>query len=336
MTPTMRAAVLQAPGEITVEERPVPLPNPGDVLVRVTAVGICGSDVHYYREGRIGPFVVEEPLVLGHESAGVVAAVGDGVDASRIGERVSVEPQRIDWSSTQARAGRYNLDPQVQFFATPPVDGAFAEYVTIPAMFAHRLPEGISDEAGALLEPLSVAVAAAQKSRLGVGDHVLVTGAGPIGLILTQVARALGAAEVTVTDVSPERLSLAEAHGATAALDAGTDLSGLGADVLLEASGAPSAIHAGLRALGPAGRAVLIGMGADDVTIPLSAVQNRELEVTGVFRYANTWPTAIELVRSGRVDLDRLITGRFSLEQTAEALEAAADPRTLKAIVHPS
>ncbi|MDS2173364.1 NAD(P)-dependent alcohol dehydrogenase [Nesterenkonia sp. CL21] len=336
MTPTMRAAVLQAPGEITVEERPVPLPNPGDVLVRVTAVGICGSDVHYYREGRIGPFVVEEPLVLGHESAGVVAAVGDGVDASRIGERVSVEPQRIDWSSTQARAGRYNLDPQVQFFATPPVDGAFAEYVTIPAMFAHRLPEGISDEAGALLEPLSVAVAAARKSRLGVGDHVLVTGAGPIGLILTQVARALGAAEVTVTDVSPERLSLAEAHGATAALDAGTDLSGLGADVLLEASGAPSAIHAGLRALGPAGRAVLIGMGADDVTIPLSAVQNRELEVTGVFRYANTWPTAIELVRSGRVDLDRLITGRFSLEQTAEALEAAADPRTLKAIVHPS
>ncbi|MGQ7786228.1 NAD(P)-dependent alcohol dehydrogenase [Nesterenkonia sp. K-15-9-6] len=336
MTPTMRAAVLQAPGEITVEERPVPLPNPGDVLVRVTAVGICGSDVHYYREGRIGPFVVEEPLVLGHESAGVVAAVGDGVDASRIGERVSVEPQRIDWSSAQARAGRYNLDPQVQFFATPPVDGAFAEYVTIPAMFAHRLPEGISDEAGALLEPLSVAVAAARKSRLGVGDHVLVTGAGPIGLILTQVARALGAAEVTVTDVSPERLSLAEAHGATAALDAGTDLSGLGADVLLEASGAPSAIHAGLRALGPAGRAVLIGMGADDVTIPLSAVQNRELEVTGVFRYANTWPTAIELVRSGRVDLDRLITGRFSLEQTAEALEAAADPRTLKAIVHPS
>ncbi|OSM42357.1 NAD(P)-dependent alcohol dehydrogenase [Nesterenkonia sp. PF2B19] len=332
----MRAAVLQAPGEITVEERPVPLPNPGDVLVRVTAVGICGSDVHYYREGRIGPFVVEEPLVLGHESAGVVAAVGDGVDASRIGERVSVEPQRIDWSSTQARAGRYNLDPQVQFFATPPVDGAFAEYVTIPAMFAHRLPEGISDEAGALLEPLSVAVAAARKSRLGVGDHVLVTGAGPIGLILTQVARALGAAEVTVTDVSPERLSLAEAHGATAALDAGTDLSGLGADVLLEASGAPSAITAGLRALGPAGRAVLIGMGADDVTIPLSAVQNRELEVTGVFRYANTWPTAIELVRSGRVDLDRLITGRFSLEQTAEALEAAADPRTLKAIVHPS
>lgn len=336
MTPTMRAAVLQAPGEITVEKRPVPLPNPGDVLVRVTAVGICGSDVHYYREGRIGRFVVEEPLVLGHESAGVVAAVGDGVDASRIGERVSVEPQRIDWSSAQARAGRYNLDPQVQFFATPPVDGAFAEYVTIPAMFAHRLPEGISDEAGALLEPLSVAVAAARKSRLGVGDHVLVTGAGPIGLILTQVARALGAAEVTVTDVSPERLSLAEAHGATAALDAGTGLSGLGADVLLEASGAPSAIHAGLRALGPAGRAVLIGMGADDVTIPLSAVQNRELEVTGVFRYANTWPTAIELVRSGRVDLDRLITGRFSLEQTAEALEAAADPRTLKAIVHPS
>ncbi|GAA1176830.1 NAD(P)-dependent alcohol dehydrogenase [Nesterenkonia xinjiangensis] len=336
MTPTMRAAVLQAPGEITVEERPVPLPDPGDVLVRVTAVGICGSDVHYYREGRIGPFVVEEPLVLGHESAGVVAAVGDGVDASRIGERVSVEPQRIDWSSAQARAGRYNLDPQVQFFATPPVDGAFAEYVTIPAMFAHRLPEGISDEAGALLEPLSVAVAAARKSRLGVGDHVLVTGAGPIGLILTQVARALGASEVVVTDVSEDRLRLAETFGATRAVVADTDLSELRADVLLEASGAPPAIHAGLRALGPAGRAVLIGMGADDVTIPLSAVQNRELEVTGVFRYANTWPTAIELVRSGRVDLDRLVTGRFSLEQTAQALEAAEDPRSLKAIVHPS
>ncbi|MDZ5078286.1 NAD(P)-dependent alcohol dehydrogenase [Nesterenkonia sp. HG001] len=332
----MRAAVLRTPGDIVLEERRIPVPGPGDVLVRVTAVGICGSDVHYYRQGRIGPFVVEDPLILGHESAGVIAATGDGVDFSRLGERVSVEPQRIDWSSPEARAGRYNLDPRVQFFATPPVDGAFAEYVTIPSMFAHRLPDEISAEAGALLEPLSVAVAATRKARLGIGDRVLVTGAGPIGLILTQVARALGASEVVVTDVSEDRLRLAETFGATRAVVADTDLSEMRADVLLEASGAPPAIHAGLRALGPAGRAVLIGMGADDVMIPLTTVQNRELEVTGVFRYANTWPTAIELVRSGRVDLDRLVTGRFSLEQTAEALTAAADPRTLKAIVHPS
>lgn len=332
----MRASVLRAPGEIVLESRPLPTPGPGDVLIRVTAVGICGSDVHYYRHGRVGDFVVEEPLVLGHEAAGVVAGVGDGVDAARVGERVSIEPQRVDWTSRESRAGRYNLDPSVEFFATPPIDGAFTEFVTVPAVFAHAIPQSITDEAGALLEPLSVGIAAARKAQVEIGESVLVTGAGPVGLILAQVARAHGAAEVIVSDVSQERLQLAEQFGASRVVQAGEDLSTLGVDVFFEASGAPSAIHAGITALRPAGRAVLVGMGPDDVVIPLPVLQNRELLLTGVFRYANTWPAAVELVRSGRVDLDALVTGRFSLDEVAEALESTADPRTLKSMVLPS
>src|SRR6476660_5222735 len=169
----MRAAVLIEPGRIEMEERPIPTPGPGDVLIRVSSVGVCGSDTHYYRHGRVGSFVVEQPLVLGHEAGGTIVGVGEGVDPSRIGERVSIEPQRPDPTSEETRRGHYNLCPHMRFYATPPVDGALCDYVTIGAGYAHRVPDSVSDDAAALCEPLSVGIAAVRKAGLDGGSRGL-------------------------------------------------------------------------------------------------------------------------------------------------------------------
>jgi L-iditol 2-dehydrogenase len=329
-----RAAVLTGPGRIVVEDRPVPEPGPREVLVEVSAVGVCGSDVHYYEHGRIGDFVVEAPLVLGHESAGRVVALGEGATRHAVGDRVTLEPGVPCGRCRECRAGRYNLCADVVFFATPPVDGAFANYVTIHEDFAFALPDAMSDEAGALMEPLSVGIWACRKGGVTAGDRVLVTGAGPIGLLAMQVARAAGAS-VTVSDVSEPRLALAERTGAARTVRG--DVSGIEADCLIECSGHPAALAAGIAALRPAGTAVVVGMGPGTTAeLPLALVQERELWLTGTFRYANTYPTAIALVADGRVDVEAIITGHFGLEETEAALRAGReDPASVKAVVHP-
>jgi len=329
----MRAAVLVEPGRIEMESRPVPRPAPGDVLVRVSSVGVCGSDTHYYRHGRIGGFVVEAPLVLGHEAAGTIVDVGDSVDTSRIGQRVSIEPQRPDPDSVETRRGDYNLCPHMKFFGTPPVDGALCDYVTIGAAFAHPVPDSVSDDAAALCEPLSVGIAAAHKARIGDGSRVLVAGAGPIGLLVVQLARAYGAADIAVSDPDEGRRKQATKSGATVTFDPSVDDFDSGFDAFVDASGAPAAVVAGVRALRAAGTAVLVGSGAESMELPTQLIQNRELVLTGVFRYANTWPEAIALVDSGRVDLDSMITGRFPLEQAAEALDSDRTPGSVKTVV---
>jgi L-iditol 2-dehydrogenase len=330
----MRAAVLVEPGRIEMEQRPVPTPQPGDVLIRVSSVGVCGSDTHYYRHGRVGGFVVEAPLVLGHEAAGTIVGVGDSVDPSRIGQRVSIEPQRPDPDSEETRRGHYNLCPQMRFFATPPVDGALCDYVTIGAEFAHPVPDSISDDAAALCEPLSVGIAAIRKAELDGRSRVLIAGAGPIGIVVTQLARAYGATEIVVSDPDPTRRDRALAFGATTAVDPTVDQTDdLAVDAFIDASGAPAAVAAGIRAVCPAGRVVLVGSGAESMELPTQLIQNRELVLTGVFRYANTWPTAIALVKSGRVDLDAMVTAHFPLEKAAEALDSDQIPGSVKSVV---
>ena len=250
---TMRAAVLRGVHDLVLEERPVPVPGPHEVLVQVTSVGTCGSDVHYYEHGRIGDFVVRQPLVLGHESGGVVVARGSEASRHAPGQRVSLEPGVPCFTCAQCRAGRYNLCPDMQFFATPPVDGAFCEYVVLHEEFAYAVPDKLSDDAAALLEPLSVGVWSAQKARVGPGTRVLVTGAGPIGLVALQAARVFGASEVVVTDVRPQRLELARSLGATTVDVSSTSLAeaGVEADVLLECSGYPPAIGEAIRRVRP-------------------------------------------------------------------------------------
>jgi L-iditol 2-dehydrogenase len=330
----MRAAVLVEQGRIEMEERPVPRPDPGDVLIRVSSVGVCGSDTHYYRHGRVGGFVVEAPLVLGHEAAGRIVGVGESVDPSRVGQRVSIEPQRPDPDSDETRRGHYNLCPHMRFFATPPVDGALCDYVTIGADFAHPVPDSMSDDAAALCEPLSVGIAAVRKAELDGRSRVLIAGAGPIGIVVTQLARAYGATEIVVSDPDPTRRDRAITFGATTAVDPTLEeITELGVDAFIDASGAAAAVAAGIRAVRPAGRVVLVGSGAETMELPTQLIQNRELMLTGVFRYANTWPTAIALVESGRVDLDAMVTARFPLEKAAEALDSDRIPGSVKSVV---
>jgi len=333
---TMNVNVLAAVEEMRSERRPVPEPGRGEVLVRIGSVGICGSDVHYYRHGRIADYVVREPLVLGHEAGGVIVAVGDDVPDDRVGERVALEPGVPCRHCRECKHGRYNLCADVQFFATPPVDGAFAEYVSIAADFAHPIPDSISDDGAGLIEPLSVAVWACGKAHVGIGSRVLISGAGPIGLMNVQVAKAAGASQIVVTDIAPARLETAVAFGATRVLDARTEDaadSGIEVDAFIDCSGAEPAVRAGIRAVRPAGHVVLVGMGADNVSLPVGIIQNRELTITGTFRYANTYPTAIELAASGAVRLDEMVTAHFGLDEAESALQAAADPAAIKVIV---
>jgi len=336
----VRASVLYGAGSLGIEEREDPQPGPHEVLVRVASVGVCGSDVHYFEHGRIGSFTVESPLVLGHEASGVVVGLGSGVSRLGVGQRVSLEPGVPDFSCPECLAGRYNLCHGMRFFATPPIDGAFAELVTTHELFAHPVPDSLSDDAAALLEPLSVGLWACHKASVGAGSRVLVTGAGPVGLMAAQVARALGAAQIIVTDVNPYRLELARELGATDVLDARSGSvgdSGLRPDVLLECSGHPGATREAIYSLGRAGWVVLVGMGGDELRLPLSRVQEYELNVTGTFRYAHTWPAAIALATSGRVELDRLVTGRYGLDQVEEALTVTrTDPHSVKPVIQPA
>ena len=334
---TMSASVLVEAGRLELQQRPTPQPAPDEVLVRVSSVGVCGSDVHFYHDGRLGDWVANDPLVLGHESGGTIVAVGSEVPSSRVGERVSIEPQHPSPSSAETLRGDYHLDPHMRFYAIPGTDGAFQEYVTIQSHFAHRVPDGVSDHAAALMEPLSVAIAAARKAAFAPGGRVLITGAGPVGVATVQVARAYGVTDIVVSDIAQERRERALQFGATAVFDPlATDAGDLDpVDAFVDASGAAAAVRSGIQALRPSGRAVLVGMGLPEVPLPITTIQNRELVVTGVFRYANTWPTAVRLVAAGLVDLDAMVTGAFALDETQQALDSAADPTTLKSVVEP-
>lgn len=336
---SMRTSVLVGTKDLTIENRKLPEYANDEVLIKIAAVGVCGSDVHYYRHGRIGDFVVDAPLVLGHEVSGTIVAVGEDVDPARVGQRVAIEPQRPCGKCRECRAGHYNLCPKMEFYATPPIDGAFAEYAVIQAAFAHAIPDNLTDEAAALLEPLSVAITTMRKAHVVPGSSVLIAGAGPIGIICAQTAKAFGAAEIIVSDLVAEKRERALTYGATRVIDpVEVDIATAGLDVnaFIDASGSPRAVSAGIKAVRPAGYAVLVGLGNSEMTLPVEHIQNYEINVTGIFRYTDTWPAAIHLVSSGMVELDSLVTGRFGLDEVEAALDSDQDPNSLKSVVYPS
>lgn len=315
---TNRSALLESTGILRIVDRPMPAPAARQVVVQIEAVGICGSDSHYYDHGRIGSYVVTAPLVLGHEAAGTVVAVGASVTDRSVGQRVAVEPGVPCRRCTQCLAGRYNLCADLTFLATPPVDGALTQYLAIDAAFTHAVPDGMPLELAALVEPVSVGVWAAHRAGITAGDRVLVTGAGAVGLLAAQVARAFGAVHVACSDLSPFRLAVAEKLGFTS-VDASTTPAGP-FDVLLECSGSQAALSAGMAALDRQGRAVLVGMGATTMSIDLPLVQGRELVIIGSFRYANTYALALQLIADGRVDVNSIVTHRLSLDESERAL----------------
>lgn len=333
---TMRANVLLEKQKLEMQERPVPCTGPDEVLIQVRSVGVCGSDVHYYKEGRIGDHVVDQPLVLGHELSGVIVDTGEQVPVSRLGQRVAVEPQRPCRRCRHCKTGRLNLCSQMQFYATPPIDGAFSDYVVAPADFAHPVPDELSDHAAALLEPFSVGIWACGKARVQPGSTVFVTGAGPIGALASLAARSFGASTVVVTDLVPSRRERILDFGATVAYDptdAALDVAGLQADAFIECSGATAALRAGLESLRSGGVAVMVGLGAEEMPVPVQHIMNKEITLTGVFRYVDTWPKAIGAACRPDIHLDGLVTAEYSLEDAAAALESDADPQSMKSVV---
>uniref|UniRef100_A0A6B2L8X4 Enoyl reductase (ER) domain-containing protein n=1 Tax=Arcella intermedia TaxID=1963864 RepID=A0A6B2L8X4_9EUKA len=313
------------------ESRAVPRkPRRGNVVVRIHTVGICGSDVHYWAHGRCGPFVVNGPLVLGHECSGIIVEVGEGVSNVAVGDRVAIEPGVPCRVCKYCRSGKYNLCPDVVFLATPPVDGSLANYIEHAADFCYKMPDHMSFEEGALLEPLSVGVQACRRGGVAAGSHVLITGAGPVGLVSLLVAKASGATRVVVTDLMQNRLDVAKQLGADATFLSNDPrlLEKLAAFApitqTLECSGAEAALTLAIRATCPGGKVLSIGRSAHPTqNIPLFEAADREVDICGSFRYHDTYPTALELVATGKVNVRPLVTHRFNLLQSQQAFETA-------------
>eukprot|EP00873_Tetraselmis_striata_P031766 jgi/Tetstr1/452030/TSEL_039066.t1 len=332
-----QALVLERKGELALRDIPVDQKlGPADVLIEVRKVGVCGSDVHYYTHGKIGPFVVREPMVLGHEASGVVVAVGPDVTSLAVGDRVCMEPGIPDPLSRASRLGIYNLDPAVRFWATPPVHGCLTPRVVHPAAFTFKLPDTVSFAEGAMVEPFAVGLQAGVRAGVRPGDIGVVTGAGPIGMMTALAALASGCAKVYVTDVAQPKLDIVGRYEGvetiniqtTSAADALMDATnGWGADVVFECSGAAPAIL-GLPALvRPGGAAVLVGMPVDPVPVDIVAFQAKEIRIETVFRYANVYDRAISLMASGKVDLKPLISATLPFSQSIAAFDRAVEAR---------
>ncbi|GAA3710432.1 alcohol dehydrogenase catalytic domain-containing protein [Gordonia hankookensis] len=317
----MRAWVLHGPEDIRIDERAVPGIGPSEVLVRVGSVGVCGSDKHFYQHGRASSDVVTEPVVLGHEFGGTIVAVGEAVDDSRIGERVAVEPLVPDWTSREARAGRYNIDPSQKFFGVPGLDGGLAEYVAVPQGNAHAIPDTVSDNAAAMVETISVALNGVEKAALPIGAQVLIAGAGPVGLFVAQLCHAAGAGRVGIVEPNSARREIAAKLGC----EAFESLDDAFGDVhaFIECTGVETVRHDGFYKVRPGGRVVFIGVGGDDASVPMSQVIEREITLHGVMRYAFTWPTVIGMLANGNVDADSLVSRELNFDH---AVEAWTDP----------
>lgn len=339
----MLALVLEPNRELSLREIHIEEElGPRDVRIAIHTVGICGSDVHYYQHGRIGPFVVREPMVLGHEASGTVIEVGREVKHLKVGDRVCMEPGIPDPNSKPTRLGMYNLDPAVRFWATPPVHGVLRPTVVHPADFTYKLPDNISFAEGAMVEPLAVGMHAAHKARIKPGDVAVVIGAGTIGMVTALAALAGGCSRVIISDVQQPKLDLAATLGPITPVNVThqnlrevvmelTD--GWGADVVFEASGNAKAAAGVFEPLCPGGRVVFIGMPGEPIPYDVVAAQVKEARVEHVFRYAHVYPRALALMASGKINLKPLITDKFAFQDSVKAFEWATGmpPTSVKA-----
>ncbi|XP_047324759.1 sorbitol dehydrogenase [Impatiens glandulifera] len=325
----------------TLKIQPFKLPplGPHDVRVQMKAVGICGSDVHYLKKFECAGFVVKEPMVIGHECAGIIQQVGTEVKSLVPGDRVALEPGISCWRCNHCKGGRYNLCPDMKFFATPPVHGSLANQVVHPEDLCFKLPDNVSLEEGAMCEPLSVGVHACRRANVGPETNVLIFGAGPIGLVTMLAARAFGAPRILVVDVDDYRLSVAKSLAANETVKVSTNLQdiddeveqikkamGAEVDVTFDCAGFSKTVSTALRATSAGGKVCLVGMGHNEMTVPLTPAAAREVDVVGVFRYKNTWPQCLEFLSSGKIDVKPLITHRygFSQKEVEEAFEMSA------------
>ena len=333
----MRALVLERQHELKLRTIDLPMDvGPGMVKIKIHTVGVCGSDVHYYTHGKIGPFVVNAPMVLGHEAAGTVVEIGAGVKSLKVGDRVCMEPGVPDPTSRASRLGMYNVDPAVTFWATPPIHGVLTPFVVHPENYTFKLPDNVSFAEGAMVEPFAVGMQAATKAKIAPGDTAVVLGAGPIGTMVAIAALAGGCARAIVADLAQPKLDIAAAYQGVIPVNIREKnivsevqrlTGGWGADVVFECSGSPKAWETLMALPRPGGCIVVVGLPVDPVGFDVSLASTKELRIETVFRYAHQYDRAINLMASGRVDLKPLISETFAFEQSVEAFDRAVEAR---------
>ncbi|RWM07668.1 MAG: NAD(P)-dependent alcohol dehydrogenase [Mesorhizobium sp.] len=333
----MRALVLEKKGELSLREIALPQDvGPDDVRIAIHTVGVCGSDVHYYTHGAIGSYIVRQPMVLGHEASGTIVEAGANVTNLKVGDRVCMEPGVPNLASRATKLGIYNVDPDVRFWATPPVHGVLAPFAVHPAAFTYKLPDNVSFAEGAMVEPFAIGMQAAARARIVPGDVAVVVGCGPIGIMIALAALAGGCSKVLISDFSAPKLEIAAQYpgivpvnvseqSLVGAVRAATD--NWGADIVFEASGSPKAFANLFDVVRPGGAVVLVGLPVETVELNVPAAISKEVRIETVFRYANIFDRALQLIASGKVDLKPLITGTYDFSESIKAFERAAQGR---------
>ncbi|MDR2797471.1 MAG: NAD(P)-dependent alcohol dehydrogenase [Treponema sp.] len=341
----MKALVLEHVKHLRLRDFPLEETlGPQDVRIQVQACGICGSDIHYYLEGAIGDFILQEPMILGHEAAGVVIEKGSAVTNVALGDLVCMEPGIPRAFSPEVLAGRYNLDPGVVFWATPPVHGCLRETVVHPAPFCFKVPAGLSPREGAMMEPLAIGIEAAKQAHISPGDTALVIGAGTIGIMSTLSVLAGGCSQVFVADVKAEKLEIAASYAQVAPINTATEpllerilheTAGRGVDIIIEASGSPRVYPDFFKCAKPGGKVVLVGMMNGTVPLDVTLLQARGISIATIFRYTNAFDRALALVSAGKIDVKRLISKTFPFDDAVAAYEyaAAGHPEVVKVMI---
>ncbi len=341
----MKTAVMEGIGKMGFEERSIPTPKADEVLVKLDYVGICGSDLHYYETGAIGDYVVKPPFVLGHEPGGVVVEVGENVRHLKAGDRVALEPGKTCGHCEFCKEGKYNLCPDVVFFATPPVDGVFQEYVAHEANLCFKLPDNVSTLEGALIEPLAVGFHAAIQGDAHLGQKAVVMGAGCIGLVTMMALKARGVSQVYVVDIMEKRLKKALELGADGVINGAQEdvekralelTDGKGMDLVVETAGTEITTRQAIRIAKKGSNIVLVGYSkTGEMTLPMSLVLDKELTFKTVFRYRHIYPLAIDAVASGKVNLKGIVTDIFPLEEAQKAMDYSVNNKAdiVKAVI---
>lgn len=341
----MKVAVMQGIGKMGFEERDIPKVKENEVLVKLEYVGICGSDLHYYETGAIGDYVVEPPFVLGHEPGGTVVEVGENVKDLKVGDRVALEPGKTCGHCEFCKTGRYNLCPDVVFFATPPVDGVFQEYVAHEADLCFKLPDNVSTLEGALIEPLAVGFHAAVQGDAHLGQKAVVMGAGCIGLVSMMALKARGVSEVYVVDIMEKRLEKALELGATGVINGSKEdvlervkalTNGTGMDLVIETAGTEITTRQAVHIAKKGSNIVLVGYSkSGEMTLPMSLVLDKELTFKTVFRYRHIYPMAIDAVAAGKVNLKGIVTDVFELDEAQKAMDYSVNNKAdiVKAVI---
>ena len=331
----MKALVLEEQKKLSLRDFPFSeITGPDDVKIAIKSCGICGSDVHYFLNGKIGGFIVNEPMILGHEASGIVVETGANVKNLKAGDKVCMEPGIPDFKSIETLKGMYNLDPAVRFWATPPIHGCLRETVVHPAALCFKLPDNVSLQEGALVEPVAIGMWAAKKARIAPGDTALVTGGGTIGIVTALAAEAAGCSKVYIADIKKGKIEFISRHynDKLEGIDLNqTDISGYfekkgvkGVDIVFEASGSVKVFENICSYLVPGGRMVLIGMPSGPVPLDVVAMQIKELSIETIFRYVNIYPLVINMIASGKLNVKPLVTRVYSFADSIKAFDYAA------------